>query len=394
MHSVISWSSYFIAFCTSCFLFFSCSDSEKANARVKGERQKPHISCGNDPAKKDSIFNLNEGSKDFQPTISNAIPNNMNPPKGMVYIPGGEFSMGGMNPVGLSDGGKENMNDARPVHRVYVDGFFMDEHEVTNAQFAEFIKATGYVTIAERKPTKEEFPGAPEQNLVAGSVVFNPPNEKVPLNNFYDWWTFIIGANWIHPQGPNTNINDKGDYPVVHISWQDAAAYAKWAGKRLPTEAEWEFAARGGESGKLYTWGNTLKPEGQWMANIFQGDFPYKDAATDGFKGLSPVKKFSPNQYGLYDLAGNVWEWCSDWYRDDYYSTLGSTTLTKNPKGPKDSWDSAEPGVDKKVQRGGSYLCTDQYCTRYMVGARGKGEISTGTNHIGFRCVQDVVSKK
>ena len=394
MHSVISWSSYFIAFCTSCFLFFSCSDSEKANARVKGERQKPHISCGNDPAKKDSIFNLNERSKDFQPTISNAIPNNMNPPKGMVYIPGGEFSMGGMNPVGLSDGGKENMNDARPVHRVYVDGFFMDEHEVTNAQFAEFIKATGYVTIAERKPTKEEFPGAPEQNLVAGSVVFNPPNEKVPLNNFYDWWTFIIGANWIHPQGPNTNINDKGDYPVVHISWQDAAAYAKWAGKRLPTEAEWEFAARGGESGKLYTWGNTLKPEGQWMANIFQGDFPYKDAAIDGFKGLSPVKKFSPNQYGLYDLAGNVWEWCSDWYRDDYYSTLGSTTLTKNPKGPKDSWDSAEPGVDKKVQRGGSYLCTDQYCTRYMVGARGKGEISTGTNHIGFRCVKDVVSKK
>jgi formylglycine-generating enzyme required for sulfatase activity len=298
--------------------------------------------------------------------------------------------MGGANPKGIQNGGNEPMNDARPVHRVYVDGFFMDEHEVTNAQFAKFVKATGYITIAERKPTKEEFPGAPAENLVAGSVVFNEPSKKVSLNNFYEWWTFIIGANWRHPQGPNSNIEGKDDYPVVHIAWQDAAAYAKWAGKRLPTEAEWEFAARGGESGNLYMWGNHLKPKDQWMANIFQGDFPHNDTGLDGYKGPSPVKRFSPNNYGLYDLAGNVWEWCADWYKDDYYSTLETASLTKNPKGPKESFDSAEPGVAKKVQRGGSYLCTDQYCTRYMVGARGKGEISTGTNHIGFRCVKDL----
>ena len=390
MNAAISKSFFVILFCISSFLFCSCSDNQKPVSHEKTERVNTNDSGGEEQGLSDTALYYMEGRKDFKTTKVNAVPVDLISPEGMVFIPGGEFSMGGANPKGIQNGGNEPMNDARPVHRVYVDGFLMDEHEVTNAQFAKFVKATGYITIAERKPTKEEFPGAPAENLVAGSVVFNEPSKKVSLNNFYEWWTFIIGANWRHPQGPNSNIEGKDDYPVVHIAWQDAAAYAKWAGKRLPTEAEWEFAARGGESGNLYMWGNHLKPKDQWMANIFQGDFPHNDTGLDGYKGPSPVKRFSPNNYGLYDLAGNVWEWCADWYKDDYYSTLDTASLTKNPKGPKESFDSAEPGVAKKVQRGGSYLCTDQYCTRYMVGARGKGEISTGTNHIGFRCVKDL----
>jgi formylglycine-generating enzyme required for sulfatase activity len=283
------------------------------------------------------------------------------------------------------------MYDARPVHRVRVDPFFMDATEVTNAQFAAFVKATGYVTIAEKKPTKEEFPDAPEENLVAGSVVFTPPPQKVPLNNHFQWWAYERGADWRHPEGPKSDLRGRENHPVVHIAWPDAVAYAKWAGKRLPTEAEWEFAARGGESGSLYAWGNQMMPEGKWMANTFQGSFPNSDAATDGFAGIAPVKRYKPNAYGLYDVAGNVWEWCSDWFRHDYYNTLAKKGgVAVNPKGPDDSYDPMEPGVPKRVQRGGSYLCTDEYCTRYMVGTRGKGEVSSATNHIGFRCVKDI----
>ena len=190
--------------------------------------------------------------------------------------------------------------------------------------------------------------------------------------------------------GPESSISGKADFPVVHVCWEDAVAYAKWAGKRLPTEAEWEFASRSGETGNLYTWGNLLKPDDKWMANIFEGQFPYNDVGSDGFKGAAPVKKFPPNGYGLYDIAGNVWEWCSDWYRPDYYKTLANKGLARNPQGPKDSYDPAEPGQPKKIQRGGSYLCTDQYCTRYMVGTRGKGEWRSATNHLGFRCVKDL----
>ncbi len=308
----------------------------------------------------------------------------------MAFIRGGEFSMGGVNPVGMDGGGHEKMNDARPVHRVSVDPFYMDVTDVTNKQFAAFVKATGYVTVAEQKPTREEFPTAPEENLVAGSLVFTPPSGKVSLNNYLQWWSYVKSADWRHPEGPNSNIIGKDNYPVVQVSWEDAAAFAKWAGKRLPTEAEWEFAARGGLSGKLYAWGNELRPKGKWMANIFEGTFPNKDSGVDGYVGVAPVKRFPANGYGLYDMAGNVWEWCSDWYRSDYYGTISNNSVTNNPAGPPNSYDPDDPETKKKVQRGGSFLCTDQYCTRYMVGTRGKGDYRSAANHIGFRCVMDI----
>jgi formylglycine-generating enzyme required for sulfatase activity len=266
----------------------------------------------------------------------------------------------------------------------------MDATDVTNDKFEEFVKATGYITIAERAPTKEEFPTAPPENLVAGSVVFAPTTEPVPLDNHFQWWSYVHGANWRHPEGPQSDIKGKGTYPVVHIAYPDAVAYAKWAGKRLPTEAEWEFAARGGLVGKTYFWGDEFKPGGKHMANTYQGHFPVKDTGEDGFVGLSPVKSFPPNGYGLYDMAGNVWQWCSDWYRPDYYAQLAAAGgVARNPLGPDSPFDPSEPTEKKKVHKGGSFLCTDQYCTRYMVGTRGKGEATTGCNHLGFRCVKD-----
>jgi formylglycine-generating enzyme required for sulfatase activity len=308
----------------------------------------------------------------------------------MVWIPGGEFSMGANDPPDMDDVGMKATLDARPIHRVYVDGFFMDRTDVTNAQFAEFVKATGYLTVAERTPTAEEFPGAPPENLFAGSVVFSPPDHAVSLDNHFQWWSYMRGANWRHPLGPRSDLQGKENYPVVHIAYADAEAYAKWAGKRLPTEAEWEFAARGGQAGKPFVWGDEFRPRGAWMANTHQGHFPQKDSGEDGFIGIAPVGHYSPNAYGLYDMAGNVWQWTSDWYRPDYYQQLASaTTVARNPQGPESSLDPYEPNQPKKAQRGGSFLCTDQYCSRYIVGTRGKGEISTGTDHLGFRCVRD-----
>jgi formylglycine-generating enzyme required for sulfatase activity len=307
----------------------------------------------------------------------------------MVWIPGGEFAMG-------SDDRGESLcsiggvtRDAQPIHRVHVDGFWMDKTEVTNEQFEKFAKATGYITIAERTPTSREFPTAPPENLVAGSVVFKPADQPIELTDHYQWWSYVKGANWRHPLGPDSDLEGKEKYPVVHIAYDDAVAYANWAGKRLPTEAEWEFAARGGLSGKLYPWGDEVKPGGKWMANIYQGQFPMRDIGNDGFVGIAPVMQFPANGYGLYDMAGNVWEWCSDWYRPDYYAQLARAGgVARNPQGPKIPFDPAEPMEKKRVHRGGSFLCTDQYCTRYMVGTRGKGEVTTGSNHLGFRCVK------
>jgi formylglycine-generating enzyme len=323
----------------------------------------------------------------FEPTVPNKIDAPAKVPHGMVWIPGGEFSMGAQSMGEMNAVGMQATRDSRPVHRVYVDGFFMDKTDVTNLQFAEFVKATGYVTVAEHTPDAKDFPGAPPENLVAGSVVFAPPDHPVPLNDHFQWWSYVAGANWRHPLGPASNIVGKGNYPVVHIAYQDALAYAKWAGKRLPTEAEWEFAARGGLSGKLYFWGDEFRPHGKWMANTHQGHFPDKDTGEDKFVGLAPVAQFPANAYGLFDMAGNVWQWTSDWYRPDYYQQLKALGVARNPQGPDSSYDPSEPGQPKKVHRGGSFLCTDQYCSRYMVGTRGKGELDTGTNHLGFRCV-------
>jgi formylglycine-generating enzyme required for sulfatase activity len=328
-------------------------------------------------------------SNGFGPTVPNTAPSPRPAPAGMVWIPGGEFSMGAADSPADGEVGMQATKDSRPIHRVYIDGFFMDQTDVTNAQFAKFVKATGYVTVAERKPRAEDFPGAPPENLVAGSIVFSPPDHAVPLNNHYQWWDYVHGANWRHPTGPKSSIVGKDDYPVVQIAYEDALAYAKWANKRLPTEAEWEFAARGGLAGQPFVWGGEFKPNGKWMANTHQGHFPNQDTGADGHAGIAPVKSYPANGYGLYDMAGNVWQWTSDWYRPDYYQTLAAAGgVARNPQGPSNPWDPDEPTERKKTHRGGSFLCTDQYCSRYIVGTRGKGEISTGTNHLGFRCVQ------
>jgi formylglycine-generating enzyme required for sulfatase activity len=325
----------------------------------------------------------------FAPTVPNKTPAPTPAPAGMVWIPGGEFSMGSTVESESMCGLPGLTRDAQPIHRVYVDGFWMDKTEVSNEEFEKFAKATGYITVAERAPTKEEYPDAPPENLVAGSVVFTPTDHQVQLNNHFQWWNYVKGANWRHPTGPDSDLKGREKFPVVQVAYDDALAYCKWADKRLPTEAEWEFAARGGQSGRLYTWGNELKPGGKWMANIYEGTFPMKDSGGDGYVGLAPCGQFPANDYGLYDMAGNAWEWCSDWYRPDYYAELAETGgVARNPKGPDSPFDPAEPTEKKRVHRGGSFLCTDQYCTRYMVGTRGKGEVTTGSNHLGFRCVK------
>jgi formylglycine-generating enzyme len=306
----------------------------------------------------------------------------------MVWIPGGEFSMGSDADSGRTDEG--------PAHRVRVDGFWMDATEVTNAQFKEFVDATGYVTTAERVPDVNELlqqlpPGTPppaEENLAAGSLVFRPPAGSVNLDDSSQWWQWMPGANWRTPDGPGSSIEGKENYPVVQVSWDDAMAYATWAGKRLPTEAEWEFAARGGLDGKRFVWGDESPGAlGHWQCNIWQGEFPYRNDALDGFEGSAPVKSFAPNGYGLYDMAGNVWEWCSDFYSCDLYRSRGKNVVVDNPTGPNESHDPRNPYGASRDQRGGSFLCSDDYCSRYRPSARHGCAADTGMSHVGFRCV-------
>lgn len=294
----------------------------------------------------------------------------------MIHIHGGTFKMGTDDP---------SFPDSRPVHEVTLKDFWIDDHEVTNGDFQQFVDATHYITVAERKPDPKDFPGVPAESLVAGSRVFTPPGQQVDLRNPLQWWAYVPGASWRHPQGPQTDINGKEGYPVVQVCYEDALAYATWEGKRLPTEAEWEFAAQGGHPNQKFYWGNELKPEGKWAANIYQGRFPDANTGEDCFMGIAPVSSFPPNGYGLYDMDGNVWEWCNDFYRPDYYAK----SPLKDPAGPADSYDPEEPGTVKRAQRGGSFLCSDEYCIRYRPGSRGKGEISSASDNLGFRCVKD-----
>jgi formylglycine-generating enzyme required for sulfatase activity len=301
----------------------------------------------------------------------------------MVYIPGGEFWMG------LADEDAA-FADAKPVHRVRVRGFWIDRTEVTNAEFARFVAATGYLTIAERRLDPREFPGVPREQLRPAAAVFSAPKESVDLNDAGQWWRLVPGANWRHPEGPGSSIAKRMDHPVVQIAYDDALAYAKWARKRLPTEAEWEYAARGGLDRKPYAWGDMFAPNGKYMANSFQGRFPDRNSGADGHIATSPVGAYPPNKFGLYGVAGNVWEWVADWYRADYYAQLVKAgSVSVDPQGPATSFDPEELGVAKRVQKGGSFLCTDDYCGRYRPGARGKGEPNSPANHIGFRLVAD-----
>ena len=305
----------------------------------------------------------------------------------MTYIPGGSFVMGGDSIWGRPDGFSR--------HKVKVSSFYMDRHEVTNAQFRAFVEASGYITTAERKPDweemKKQLPAGTSKPadslLIAASLVFLPPNHPVGLDNVAEWWKWVAGADWRHPQGPKSNIEGKDNFPVVQVSWDDAKAYADWAGKRLPTEAEWEYAARGRKPNSIYPWGNEPIEQGKVKANSWQGHFPDKNTEKDNYYRASPVKMFQPNGYGLYDMAGNVWEWCSDWYRPDYYSTSAKQENVADPRGPEDSFDPDEPTVPKRVVRGGSFLCTDQYCSGFRVSARMKTSPDTSLEHTGFRCV-------
>ena len=295
-------------------------------------------------------------------------------PEGMVWIPSGSFLRGNT----------EGFEDERPVRELQLDGFWLDTHEVTNAEFKAFVDATGYQTIAERTPTPEDLPGVPPEDLVPGSLVFHTVDD-VRQNEVQDRWAFVPGANWRQPEGPGSTIAGRMDHPVVQVAWDDAVAYAKWAKKRLPTEAEWEYAARGGLDGKVYPWGDGWAKQQQLDMNIWQGQWPLENTKEDGFLRTSPVGTYGANGYGLFDVAGNVWEWCDDWYDPDFYRAAAA----KNPKGPSQPVF-VPPGGYQRVMRGGSFLCTDQYCSGYRVSARMKSSPDTGLCHTGFRCAKSL----
>ena len=355
-------------------ILVSCADSEPK--KVVTQIKDTAASCMQVPARFGSSDSLQQSS-----TASGSD-------SGMVLIPGGEFYMGADN--------DQASQDEYPKHKVRVSPFYIDRTEVTNRDFRKFVTATGYITMAERKPEWEELkksvpPGTPKPHdslLVAASLVFFAANGPVNLRDYNQWWSWRAGANWKHPQGRGSSIEGKDDYPVVHVSWDDAQAYCRWAGKRLPTEAEWEFAARGGLQNNIYPWGNEHVNKGKPKANSWEGEFPYHNEQKDGYFRSAPVKSYSPNSYGLYDMSGNVWEWCSDWYDAGYYQTIANA-VSINPKGSAKSYDHEDPYMQKRSLRGGSFLCNDSYCSGYRVARRMKSSPDTGLEHTGFRCVRD-----
>ena len=318
-------------------------------------------------------------------------PENIEEPSGMRWVSGVNFTMGALasDPLALP---REN-----PAHPVAVDGFFIDITEVTNKQFREFVEETNYVTVAERPIDWNELkqqlpPGTPKPHdslLKPGSLVFKKGLDSISEYNYFQWWEWKIGANWKNPEGPGSSIEGKDDYPVVHISFEDTQAYCKWAGRRLPTEAEWEAAAHGKRPGGIYTWGNDEK-ELNFLANTWQGEFPLKNDPEDGYKFAAPVRSFPANSLGLYDMAGNVWEWTSDWYDEYYYQELLKQGKAINPMGPEKPNNPANPYEKEKVIKGGSFLCNKSYCASYRITARMPQALDSGSDHLGFRTVATV----
>ena len=300
-----------------------------------------------------------------------------------VLLPGGEFAMGGA----------DFYADEAPVHRVRVDAFKIDRYPVTNAEFGQFVAATGYLTVAERPLNPADYPGVPQADLAPGALVFTPTPGPVDLQDFSQWWRWVPGARWSEPAGPGSTLEGKADHPVVQVSFTDAAAYAQWVGKDLPTEAEWEYAARAGLHQTTYTWGNELKPNGVLMANTWQGHFPYDNHGANGWIGTSPVGSFPPNGFDLYDMTGNVWEWTTDYYHPKHDAVTDSCCTPTTPRAA-DPVGSAEPGssIPRRVLKGGSHLCAPEYCLRYRPAARSPQAVDTATTHIGFRCIQRTVS--
>ena len=300
----------------------------------------------------------------------------------MVWVPGGTFQMGS----------NDFYPEERPVHRVAVDGFWMDEHPVTNAEFRRFVEVTGYLTVAERPPDPKDYPGVDPAFLVPGSLVFRRPPHRVNLKDHRAWWAYVPNASWIHPERPASTVDDRENHPVVHVAYEDAEAYAAWAGKALPTEAEWEFAARGGLEGAAFVWGDEFARNGQLMANTWQGEFPRQNLKSDGYEGTSPVRAFPANGYGLFDMAGNVWEWTCDFFRPQHAEEPVKSCCT--PRNPRvETYDQnhtphlPDAHIPRKVVKGGSHLCAPNYCLRYRPAARQGEAVETSTSHIGFRCI-------
>jgi formylglycine-generating enzyme len=380
-----------------CFVI-SCKNKDVENAVDENHES---LSCSSVSRTK-VLMGKNDLNKSYLGAIDSIIPNSEKTTnfEGMIKIPGGVFEMGGDTPIGFEDMPETALpqGDELPKHSVQVSDFWMDEHEVTNAEFSEFVEATGYITVAERPIDWEEMkkqlppgtPKPPEENLQPASLVFEYASKNASRDNLGNWWSFRPQVNWRHPNGPGSSIEGLEKNPVVHVSWYDALAYAKWVGKRLPTEAEWEYAMRGGMHEAMYPWGNEKTDSGQFHANYLQGEFPYNNTVADGFERTAPVQSFPPNGYGLYDMAGNVWEWTNDWYSGKYYYELAQEGgVAIDPQGPSESYEVYNNEEKKKSIRGGSFLCNDDWCSGFRNARRMRNTPDTSMEHIGFRCVRD-----